>query len=176
MIKPWTDIMSKQEMIEYLRVYLKQRGYKQQKQTWHRINQDRVYVIVNVQNSQWDRETYYINLGAGAETGIYKKGIGDHYFTATDLAQKMQLNLKDSSNNTIFNYAPTEKQWWINGFNPNYQGVQAKDLKSTTTIQFSDSKEDQDLYNTLLKNKIKNKEKYKEWNFDEKTKTAILEW
>ena len=46
MIKPWTDIMSKQEMIEYLRVYLKQRGYKKQKQTWHRINQDRVYVIV----------------------------------------------------------------------------------------------------------------------------------
>ena len=124
----------------------------------------------------WAWKGDYINLGAGAETGIYKKGIGDHYFTATDLAQKMQLNLKDSSNNTIFNYAPTEKQWWINGFNPNYQGVQAKDLKSTTTIQFSDSKEDQDLYNTLLKNKIKNKEKYKEWNFDEKTKTAILEW
>ena len=56
MIKPWTDILSKQEMIEYLRVYLKQRGYKKQKQTWHRINQDRVYVIVNAQNSQWDRE------------------------------------------------------------------------------------------------------------------------
>lgn len=54
--------------------------------------------------------------------------------------------------------------------------MQAKDLKSTTTIQFSNSKEDQDLYNTLMKNKIKNKEKYKEWKFDEKTKTAILEW
>ena len=120
----------------------------------------------------WAWKGDYINLGAGAETGIYKKGIGDHYFTATDLAQKMQLNLKDSSNNTIFNYTPTEKQWRINGFNPNYQGVQAKDLKSTTTIQFSDSKEDQDLYNALMKNK----DKYKEWNFDEKTKTAILKW
>lgn len=60
--------------------------------------------------------------------------------------------------------------------------MQAKNLKSTTTIQFSNSKEDQDLYNTLMKNKIKNKEKYKykEWKFDckfdEKTKTAILEW
>lgn len=37
MIKPWTDIMSKQEMIEYLRAYLKQRvhqfrsGYRQAK-------------------------------------------------------------------------------------------------------------------------------------------------
>ena len=63
MIKPWTDIMSKQEMVEYLRVCLKQRGYKKQKQNWYRINQDGVYIIVNVQNSQWDRETYYINLG-----------------------------------------------------------------------------------------------------------------
>ena len=67
MIRPWTDIMSKQEMVEYLRGYLKQRGYKKQKQTWHRINQDGVYAIVNVQNSQWDRETYYINLGAGID-------------------------------------------------------------------------------------------------------------
>ena len=67
MEKPWTEIMSKQEMVEYLRVYLKQRGYKKQKQNWHRINQDGVYVIVNVQNSQWDRETYYINLGAGID-------------------------------------------------------------------------------------------------------------
>ena len=67
MIKPWTDILSKQEMIEYLRVYLKQRGYKKQKQNWYRINQDGVYVIVNVQNSQWDRETYYINLVAGID-------------------------------------------------------------------------------------------------------------
>lgn len=67
MEKPWTEIMSKQEMVEYLRGYLKQRGYKKQKQNWHRINRDGVYVIVNVQNSQWDRETYYINLGAGID-------------------------------------------------------------------------------------------------------------
>ena len=67
MEKPWTEIMSKQEMVEYLRVYLKQRGYKKQKQNWYRVNQNRVYVVVNVQNSQWDRETYYINLGAGID-------------------------------------------------------------------------------------------------------------
>ena len=67
MEKPWTEIMSKQEMVEYLRGYLKQRGYKKQKQNWYRVNQNRVYVVVNVQNSQWDRETYYINLGAGID-------------------------------------------------------------------------------------------------------------
>ena len=32
-----------------------------------------MYVIVNVQNSQWDRETYYINLGAGLDRQGTKK-------------------------------------------------------------------------------------------------------
>lgn len=65
MSRRWTEIMSKQEMLGYLKEYLKQKGYKKQKQTWYRINQDHIYVLLNVQNSQWDRETYYINLGAG---------------------------------------------------------------------------------------------------------------
>ena len=33
MEKPWTEIMSKQEMVEYLRGYLKQRGYKSRNKT-----------------------------------------------------------------------------------------------------------------------------------------------
>lgn len=100
----------------------------------------------------WAWKGDYINLEAGAEIGIYKKGIGNHYFTATGLSQKMQLSLKDTkNNNTIFDYNPTERQWWVNGFNPNHQGVQAKELESITVIQFSDSKEDQDLFKALAK-------------------------
>ena len=121
----------------------------------------------------WAWKGDYINLGAGAETGIYKKGIGNHYFTATGLSQKMQLSLKDTkNNNTIFDYNPTERQWWVNGFNPNHQGVQAKELESITVIQFSDSKEDQDLFKALAKTM----EGKKEWNIDEEKKTATLTW
>lgn len=102
-----------------------------------------------------------------------KKGIGNHYFTATGLSQKMQLSLKDTkNNNTIFDYNPTERQWWVNGFNPNHQGVQAKELESITVIQFSDSKEDQDLFKALAKTM----EGKKEWNIDEEKKTATLTW
>ena len=121
----------------------------------------------------WAWKGDYINLGAGAETGIYKKGIGNHYYTATGLSQKMQLSLKDTkNNNTIFDYNPTERQWWVNGFNPNHQGVQAKELESITVIQFSDSKEDQDLFKALAKTM----EGKKEWNIDEEKKTATLTW
>ena len=121
----------------------------------------------------WAWKGDYINLGADAETGIYKKGIGNHYFTATGLSQKMQLSLKDTkNNNTIFDYNPTERQWWVNGFNPNHQGVQAKELESITVIQFSDSKEDQDLFKALAKTM----EGKKEWNIDEEKKTATLTW
>ena len=85
----------------------------------------------------------------------------------------MQLSLKDSkNNNTIFDYNPTERQWWVNGFNPNHQGVQAKELESITVIQFSDSKEDQDLFKALAKTM----EGKKEWYIDEEKKTATLTW
>ena len=121
----------------------------------------------------WAWKGDYINLGAGAEIGIYKKGIGNHYFTATGLSQKMQLSLKDTkNNNTIFDYNPTERQWWVNGFNTNHQGVQAKELESITVIQFSDSKEDQDLFKALAKTM----EGKKEWYIDEEKKTATLTW
>ena len=121
----------------------------------------------------WAWKGDYINLGAGAETGIYKKGIGEHYFTATEWAQKMQLSLKDKNNNeTIFNYNPTEKQWWVNGFSPENQGVQAKNLESTTKIQFSDSEKDQELFNALAETM----EGKKEWTIDREKKTATLTW
>ena len=136
-----------------------------------------IYKIEFMMNGEtyiiWAWKGDYINLGAGAETGIYKKGIGNHYFTATGLSQKMQLSLKDTkNNNTIFDYNPTERQWWVNGFNPNRQGVQAKELESITVIQFSDSKEDQDLFKALAKTM----EGKKEWNIDEEKKTATLTW
>ncbi len=53
----------------------------------------------------WAWKEDYINLGAGAETGI------------------MELLLTDRQGNIILDYKPEEKQWWINGFNPQKQNV-----------------------------------------------------
>ena len=39
----------------------------------------------------------------------------------------------------IIGYSPGEKQWWITGFNPDYQNVSASDLSVMYQIRFSDS-------------------------------------
>lgn len=125
----------------------------------------------------WAWKGDYINLGAGAETGIYEEGIGNvHWFTATDMAQDMELTLEDRSGNTIFNYTPEEKQWWINRFNPQVQNNQADDLVSTTVIHFSDSEKDQALWEALVKAESDPASSSGGRTFDEKNKTATLKW
>ena len=98
----------------------------------------------------WAWKGDYLNLGAGAELGIYsnQSGVGghgsitcpfsDHWLVDTNLAMKMTLTLNDTNGNQLFSYNPSEKQWWITGFNPYYQDVNASDLIATYTITFDD--------------------------------------
>ena len=37
----------------------------------------------------------------------------------------------------IVTYTPSQKQWWITGFNPSYQNVQASDLSVMFRLQFN---------------------------------------
>ncbi len=82
----------------------------------------------------WAWKGDYLNLGAGAELGIYYGG-GWHWFVDTRLALKMTLNLKYRGR-TIITYYPG-KVWWITGFNPYYQNVYAGQLTAIYTIDFS---------------------------------------
>ena len=120
----------------------------------------------------WVWKGDYINLGAGAEAGIYKEsGIPGHWLTSTENAMPMTLDLKeDRSRRTIFRYSPSEDNWWITGFFPLGAGhtVQASELEATITIDFSDN---ENLYEGF----------YKEygsvddspWSFDGKVATLI---
>ena len=104
----------------------------------------------------WAWKGDYLNLGSGAEMGIYTRMVikgtaTDHWLVDTSLAMPMTLTLKGNKGNTIVNYNPSEKQWWITGFNPYCQDVQASNLTATYTINFSGNK---DMYNEF----------YNEWN------------
>jgi hypothetical protein len=81
----------------------------------------------------WGWKGDYINLGAGAELGIYKDtetvdlgvanveiDLGGHYFGDTGYSLPMKLNLDHINGKNIFRYAPPRPQWWITGFNPEY--------------------------------------------------------
>ena len=52
----------KEELLKQLSVLLKERGCKNSKQTWTKRT-DGLVLLLNIQNSQFSTETYYINLG-----------------------------------------------------------------------------------------------------------------
>ncbi|WP_113672318.1 DUF4474 domain-containing protein [Vallitalea guaymasensis] len=102
----------------------------------------------------WAWKGDYLNLGAGAELGIYSHDSGilglvdittpydEHWLVDTNLSMPMTITLKYKGE-TIISYDPSkdkdnpyEKVWWITGFNPYEQGVQASELTATYTVSF----------------------------------------
>ncbi len=81
----------------------------------------------------WAWKADYINLGAGAEIGIYYGG-GPHWKVNKKLAMNMSLILKYKGK-VIISY--TKKTWWLTAFNPNYINVQADQLTAIYTVYFN---------------------------------------
>ncbi len=110
--------------------------------------QDKEYII-------WAWKGDYLNLGAGSELGIYTDPIyinssnpdpmKAQWRVDTNLAMPMTMSLY-SGENLIFRYAPSEEQWWIAGFNPNFPDIDVDSLTAIYTIDFSDCT---DIYNAL---------------------------
>jgi hypothetical protein len=90
----------------------------------------------------WAWKGDYVNLGAGAELGIYKRlvvnGVSmDHWLVdSTNLTFPMSLNLSYNGEE-IIDYNPIDRQWWITGFNPEYKDVAAGELTATFTVDFA---------------------------------------
>lgn len=116
----------------------------------------------------WAWKGDYINLGAGAEMGIYERAkfLGlklPHWNVNKALAMKMSLQLYYGGRN-IIDYAPKEKQWWITGFNPNYKNVNAGQLTAVYTVTFNTKT----MYNDFYDKWGKGKDKDSHWSFDGK--------
>ena len=83
----------------------------------------------------WAWKGDYINLGAGAEMGIYY-GTGPHYFASLSLSMPMSMNLSYKGQSIITH---SQNTWWITGFNSNYTNVHAHQLTASFTIDFSNN-------------------------------------
>ena len=86
----------------------------------------------------------YLTLGSGAEMGLYKKNKNVHnaeHWDAIDFTVPMTLNLYNyyDANNIehIFSWKPQNNQWWITGFNPNYQDIDVTKQMIIGTIDLS---------------------------------------
>ena len=84
----------------------------------------------------WAWKGDYVNLGAGAEMGIYR-GSSGHRTVDKSLAMYMGMVLK-YKDKYIISHFPDGDQWWITGFNPDYLNVNAKDLTVTFGFSFND--------------------------------------
>ena len=91
----------------------------------------------------WAWRGDYLNLGAGAELGIYRQSeqYDNHWEVDQSLAMPMTLRLKDIHGNTIFGRYPEDPQWWITGFNSNELLVDASETIAIYTIGMWDEKE-----------------------------------
>jgi hypothetical protein len=133
----------------------------------------------------WAWKGDYLNLGAGAELGIYsnKSGIigavdvtsplDSHWFVDTSLAMHMTLTLQYKGK-TIISWDPKkdkkyawDKVWWVTGFNPYYTEVDAKDLTAIYTVTFNT----QTMYNDFKKSLDPDE---KRWVFDDKKYIATF--
>ena len=83
----------------------------------------------------WVWKGDYLNLGAGAELGIYYGG-GPHWFVDRNLAMPMSLTLKYEG---ITKISYSAKAWWITGFNPFVQDINVSRLTAIFTINFSNN-------------------------------------
>ena len=115
----------------------------------------------------WAWKGDYLNLGAGAEIGIYQqtKFAGyyiQHWEVNKSLAMSMSLALNYTGysfkRKTIITYNPWFNVWWLTGFNPFYQNVSAKNLTATYVLRFGKDKKQlfADFYNQC---------KDKRWSF-----------
>ena len=138
-------------------------------------NADQKYVV-------WTWRGNYLNLGSGAEIGIYGN---PHKIYPTNLVQwdasdftvPMTLNLynyyDENDIDNIFCWAPNEEQWWITGFNPQFNHPDVKVMVSLGSIDFSGH---EDMFNSL-KNQTINKDELKDFMiFDEDGHTVWMTW
>ncbi len=116
----------------------------------------------------WAWKGDYLNLGAGAELGVYKKWTYGNDIWIVDKNEAMKMTLKlDYKGKNIINWQPKSKQWWITAFNHDYQNVNRDNLTAEFTVTFNSTI----AYNRFMEEW--NIKKY-EWDKDKtKNNTAI---
>ena len=132
----------------------------------------------------WAWKGDYLNLGAGAEMGIYKQLeiVGydtPQWLVDRDLSMHMTLDL-EYKGETIISWDPKKdknydwnKVWWVTGFNPYVTNVKAKDLTATYSVTFNNQTMYNDFYNKFGLSKI---DKDTRWSFNSETNTAMFKF
>lgn len=128
------------------------------------------FIVDNDAYRFWTWRGDYLNLGAGAELGIYKKQIdvGDATHWVVDpinLTFPMSMILEFTDGRQIAEYNPVEKQWWCTSFNPYYRGVNKEQLSAKFRVDFTGKEQFLIELINALQNTDENEDKLKYWDF-----------
>ena len=126
----------------------------------------------------------YLNLGGGAEIGIYQNphqvGISNSPFSvehwnAVNFVLPMKLYLYNRNAQSIvriFGWEPKEEQWWITGFRPEFDNPNVHKMTSIGVINFEKRKE---MYQAL-KSAVNSQGLGQYFIFDEDGHTVWIIW
>ena len=98
----------------------------------------------------WTWLGYYFNLGSGAEMGVYTNCrdipvVGIEHWDVVDFLLPMTLSLfnyySEDNIEGVFSWAPNGEQWWITGFNPEFDSPKAREMVMLGSIDFSGREE-----------------------------------
>ena len=130
----------------------------------------------------WAWRGSYLNLGSGAEIGVYTNPhtlpvVGIEQWDVVNFTLPMTLNLYNyySKNDieNIFCWAPNAEQWWITGFNPEFDDPNVSKMVSLGSIDFVGH---EDMFQSL-KNEVENDATRKDLMiFDEDGHTIWFIW
>ena len=140
------------------------------------------YVPFDVDGAEyviWMWKGDYWNLQTGAEIGLYKydhSSSGESHYEVVDFELPMTLSLYNYYSSTnidnVFNWAPEVEQWWITGFNTDFEAPVPEDMTSIASIDFTGK---ETLFNGLMKTVSQNN--YGEYFiFDEENHIAWILW
>lgn len=134
----------------------------------------------------WAWKGDYLNLGSGTEIGIYQNPhevnilgsplLSIEQWDVADFTLPMSLYLYNYYSpidiDMIFGWEPKDDQWWITGFNPDYDNPDVDDMVTIGTIDFS---ENRGMYDALKKFVI-NKEVSGNLVFDDENNLVWIMW
>jgi hypothetical protein len=118
----------------------------------------------------WAWKGDYLNLGAGAELGIYQQTvIPGHFKVNKDFSLPMSMTLTYDGE-PIGSYNPSDPHWWITIFNPAHKRIDVDKLSATFIVDFSS--------NTRMFNNFRDTPNIAEdrrWSFNTSNHTAQLD-
>lgn len=97
----------------------------------------------------------YWNLQSGSEMGLYvydRTINGVKHYDVVNYEFPMTMSLFECTNgkiDNIFCWVPSEKQWWVTGFNKRYKEPNPKDMVTISSIDISS---DKNLYDAVKEN------------------------